>query len=154
MCCAVAVVAAVVGQVSVDELADGAFDAGPGGVEPLASGALPVRTVPGVRFVQVAGEEVHGAGGGAAGAGRPVGARVAPVWVEPGHGMGRHGRWLEPEVAGLAVGAGDLASVEVDGEVVPGEAGLFPALPCSAGLHRADGLDPVVAPGGSSETER
>lgn len=50
-------------------------------------------------------------------------------------------------MAGLAVGAGDLALVEVDGEVVPGEAGLFLALPCAAGLDRADECDLVVAEG-------
>jgi hypothetical protein len=45
-------------------------------------------------------------------------------------------------------GQGDLAAVEVDGEVVSGEAGTFLALPGATGPDRSDELDLVVACGG------
>ncbi|MER5599180.1 hypothetical protein [Streptomyces sp. NPDC002265] len=70
--------------------------------------------------------------------------------MEPGNGVGGHGRGFEPGSAGLAIRADGLAPVEVDGEVVPGEAGLLFVLPGAAGFGRSDELDLVVA-GGSVE---
>lgn len=138
--------AAATGLVSVDELAEGAFDAGPGGVEP--SPLVPfclVGAVSGLKSVQAAGGSSP-CGAGASCAGGPAGAWVAPVWGTGPRCRG-HGRWFDPGSAGLAVGTGDLAVVEVDGRVVPGEAGPFRALPCSADLDRTDGFGLVVAVG-------
>lgn len=67
------------------------------------------------------------------------------VGMEPGSSVGGGG--FDQVSAGLAVGTGDRAPVEVDGEVVSGEAGLFFVLPGAAGLDRSDEVDLVVSCG-------
>lgn len=46
-----------------------------------------------------------------------AGARIALLWVEPGDGIGSHSGGCGPGLRGLAVGADDVAPVEVDGEL-------------------------------------
>jgi len=85
---AVAVVAAAAGPVGIGEFADGALDAGPGGIEPFPVEILLVGAVVGLEFVQVAGEEVHAAGGLSPCVSRPVHTRIALTGGETGDCVG------------------------------------------------------------------
>jgi hypothetical protein len=61
---------------------------------------------------------------------------------------------LAPVAGGLAVGAGDLTAVPVDGEPGEVEATLVASLPATVRRQRTDQLDAVVGAGGRSRTRR
>jgi hypothetical protein len=90
------VVAAATHLMGVDDLVDGALDAGAGVVETQPVEILLVGAVLGLDLVQMPGQEVDRAGRGSAGAAGPLGAWGAVVGVEAGHQVGAiAGAWTQ-----------------------------------------------------------
>jgi len=123
-----AAVATSASSMAVHELLDGALGPGAQPVEPAPVRILLVSPILGLKFVQAAGREVQAAKR-ARGARGLFGAAAALAGIESDHHRGRlRHRQIPPVAADLPVGASDLASVEVDDEVLPAEAVLGPVL--------------------------